>query len=84
VSARPSQYPWTRAEIDELPDLLDIPTAASVLHTGVKTLRAKFNGSHTAIVHVGDREVRVESLKLGRQRWVTKESLRPVFDARGP
>jgi hypothetical protein len=84
VSARPSQRPLTIQALDALPVLIDVPTAARWLGTGSKKLRARFDGGHTAIVQVGDREVCIESLKLGGQRWVVTESLRQVFQARGP
>jgi hypothetical protein len=79
VSARPSQRARTNPELDALPARIDVPTAASILGTSARTLRAAFNGGHTARVRVGDREVMVTSYRLGRQRWIVTDSLRQVF-----
>jgi hypothetical protein len=86
VSARPSQHPLTLAELDALPVRIDIPTAARLLGTGPKKLRALFreNGGRTARVQVGDEVVVVAGIKLGRQLWVQTESLKQVFQARAP
>jgi hypothetical protein len=79
VSARPSQRAWTLADLDALPAKVDIATAASVLGVGPKTLRALFDGSRTAQVQVGDREVEVAALRLSRQLWIVTDSLKRVF-----
>ena len=84
MSARPSQREWTPADLDALPAKIDVPTAASVLGVGVKTLRASFNGSRTARVQVGDEEFVIAGLRLGRQLWVITETVRRVLSARGP
>ena len=84
MSTRPSQRDWTEPEFDALPLLLSVPTVASLLHTGPKTLRARFNGGRTAVIEVGDQEVVLCGVKLGRQLHITKESVRPAFRARGP
>jgi hypothetical protein len=83
---RPSQRAWTLAELDELPTRVNIPTAASILGVGNKTLRGLFgeNGGHTAHIHVGDLVIPVTSYRVGGQRWVVTESLKRVFQARGP
>ena len=81
---RPAQRTWSKRELDALPAKVDVPTAASVLGVGAKTLRGLFNGSRVAHVQVGDQEVEVAGFQLGRQLWVVTDSLRRIFDARAP
>jgi hypothetical protein len=81
---RPSQHAWTRAELDALPAKIDVPTAASLLGVGPKTLRKQFDGGRTARVQVGDEEFVIAGLQLGRQLWVITETVRRILSARGP
>jgi hypothetical protein len=82
--SRPSQRPWTSAELDALPARIDVPTAASILGVGSKTLRMRFGGTRSARVQVGDQEFVIAGLQLGRQLWVITETVRRVLNARGP
>jgi hypothetical protein len=77
---RPAQRAWTRAELEALPARVDVATAASVLGVGAKTLHRQFDGGRAARVQVGDREVVVDALRLGRQLWIVTDTLRRVFE----
>jgi hypothetical protein len=84
---RPSQDDWTQARLDALPVRISVPTTASVLGVGPKTLRRLFDESHdgrTARVQVGGKEFVIAGMQLGRQLWVITETVTRILRARGP